>query len=61
MAQWLVAHLPLAPLSHLAGQTALVAMSGYPPHTPYPDLPVVFPQNSDRSSLRLLHETTVIT
>ncbi len=36
MAQWLVAHLPLAPLSHLAGQTALVAMSGYPPTYPLP-------------------------
>ncbi len=48
MAQCLVARLRRS-IEPSRWRTAPVAKSGHPPHTPYPDLPVVFPQNNDRS------------
>lgn len=35
-------------------QAAQVAVFGHPPHTPYPDTPVVLPQSTDRSFFGLL-------
>jgi hypothetical protein len=36
-------------------QAAQVAVFGHPPHTPYPDTPVVLPQSTDRSFLCCSH------